>query len=602
MAKPFLRFLSVIFLSLFLIACGNGDQQAEPTATPEPEVVATEAEVEVAPSATTAPTATAEPEPTDTPEPTATPEPLGEEIEYDSPVRGTIESEDEEGIWLFTGSEDDLIYVKVETVRGQLEPTVALYDSDNELLATGESVTEFRSDLLYTLEADGEYQLIVGAASDDTGTYEVTVANAQAEGALAYGDTVTGLLTEDTYEGVWTFEGEVGEFVDIVVTSEDEDFDTRIDLYNEEGSGVASNDDSNGLNPELIGVPLLTQGTYTIVVSPVGELREGTYTLELRAGEGSGGTIEMDVPVEGELNGGSQLWTFEGEAGMEISITAGADDSTLDPMVTLYGPNGEWLARDDDGGEGTNAFIRETTLPENGTYSIVVSTVSGDGAYILTLSAAVPPVAAGTIAYDENVEGSLAPNEEQGWTFEAGAGDLVTIGATRVDDTDGLDVRIALRDADGNVLISDDDSGEENNALIEGYPIVVPGTYTIVVSAFSGDGAYTLSLSRITPTSLAIGDTVTGDMPATGWLVWAIEATEGESVNISAVRTNTDGLDLQLTILSPEGEELEFNDDGGGDLNPLIEDFTFPSSGTYLLVVSTFTGDGPFELTLSAAE
>lgn len=604
MKQHSLRAWCVVLFVLFLTACGGGTQTAEPTATPEVE--ATTPPVEA--TATKAPTATPEPtevpEPTETPEPTATPEPEGEAIAYGDTVRGSIDEEGAEVTYIFEGVEDESVQVMIETVRGQMEPTLSLYDSDETLLATSEATGDFSAKMDYTLEADGTYSIVVAGLGGDTGTYELTIANAQTGGTLEYGDIVTGVLDDETFEGVWEFAGSAGDFVNIAVLADDEDLDTRIDLYYEGDTFVASDDDTNELNPEIAGYPLLQDGTYTIIVSVVGGEGEGSYTLGLDQSDGVTGTIELDVPIEGEIEEGSHLYTFEGEEGQEISIMVDAGEgSELDPYVALFSPSGVLVASDDDSGEGSNSLIREATLPESGTYSIVISAYSREGAFILTLGAALEPVSAGAVAYDAPVQGELVGNQEQAWTFDAQPGDVVTIAVNSAEDATGLDVRVALVDPDGTELTSDDDSGGDSNALIEGYPLVRAGTYTLVVSAFSGEGSYDLTITSETAASLAIGDTVSGEVTEDGFLSWTFEGQEGDVITLSAARgEDVESLDLYIAVLGPDGETLDSDDDSAGDLNPEISGLPLPTSGIYLVVVASVSGEGAFTLTVVPTE
>jgi len=61
-----------------------------------------------------------------------------------------------------------------------------------------------------------------------------------------------------------------------------------------------------------------------------------------------------------------------------------AQDSSVDPIFVLIGPDGDAITADDDGGIGDeetlNAAVREFELPENGTYLLVVSHAGG-GSY-----------------------------------------------------------------------------------------------------------------------------------------------------------------------------------------------------------------------------
>ena len=77
------------------------------------------------------------------------------------------------------------------------------------------------------------------------------------------------------------------------------------------------------------------------------------------------------------------LFFFSGEKG-DCRIL-GAESEAFDPVLVLDAPDGERIARDDDGGRGRDARL-VVTLPEDGEYSVGVSSFSpGRGSYRLSL-------------------------------------------------------------------------------------------------------------------------------------------------------------------------------------------------------------------------
>lgn len=104
-----------------------------------------------------------------------------------------------------------------------------------------------------------------------------------------------------------------------------------------------------------------------------------------------GGTITYSQTVTGTItSGGTNTWTFTGNAGDVITIAVNAGSPpTLDPTVTLNGPSGNQLAFNDDivFGVNLNALISNFTLPQSGTYTIIVGGFGGTaGPYSLTIT------------------------------------------------------------------------------------------------------------------------------------------------------------------------------------------------------------------------
>ncbi|MGH2541961.1 MAG: pre-peptidase C-terminal domain-containing protein [Ardenticatenaceae bacterium] len=486
----------LVALTLFLAGCGG-----RPT-VPTPAVLLPTNTI--VPTATTLPTVTTAPSPTPPPPPTptSTPEGPGAEVpmgslDLEETVRGSVDTAGVRTIWTLEGAADDLLYVQAETVRGQMVPFIALYDSEGYLLANSAAPSEASARLTYTLPEDGEYTLAISAYGEGTGTYEVVAYPLQAGGGeVEYGDTVRGSILGDVTEDMWAFTGEPGDFVDIEVRAEGDDFDPYIELLDADENLIAQDDDSGGdLNPQLIGIPLLAGGTYRIRVAAYASEQPGSYELTLRQGETViGGSISYDQTIIGELVSGPQVWTFEGQAEERVVIALNATSEELDPQLVLYDPAGQQIASDDDRGGNYNALIT-IELPASGTYSIYAMAYRGSGAYELTVRRA-EPLAAGTLAYGETREAVLEGGQQQIWTFEGRTGEEVEIALRAAPTATDLDLQLLLLDAEGEELAFDDDSGGDLNPLISGIALPADGAYSIVVQAYRGSGAYVLELRQ----------------------------------------------------------------------------------------------------------
>ncbi len=103
---------------------------------------------------------------------------------------------------------------------------------------------------------------------------------------------------------------------------------------------------------------------------------EGTTALAY--GQRAAGTL---------AEAGTVTWMFQGVAGDVVTIGTDVGENTaLDPLLALIGPDGSEVARDDDGGPGLNGLIRGFALPATGTYTIQVSAVRGAGAFTVSLA------------------------------------------------------------------------------------------------------------------------------------------------------------------------------------------------------------------------
>lgn len=99
------------------------------------------------------------------------------------------------------------------------------------------------------------------------------------------------------------------------------------------------------------------------------------------------GSLTPDDEVV-EFDEGDRLidvYAFEGSTGQLVSITL--DSSDFDTLVLLLGPDGEVIDGNDDINQDNLNSRLDLTLPQNGTYSVVVTSVEfeGQGNYQLTV-------------------------------------------------------------------------------------------------------------------------------------------------------------------------------------------------------------------------
>lgn len=220
-----------------------------------------------------------------------------------------------------------------------------------------------------------------------------------------------------------------------------------------------------------------------------------------------------------QQQGEEHFYTFHGEAGQAVTIDMEAGPGGgLDSYLELRDPTGTSLLTNDDGGNGLNSRIFNFVLPESGEYTIVTYGFShySTGTYSLTMDLGTPmptptvtptpfpsptvEPGGGAITLGQTVSGELRiPGQDDLWTFEARAGDIVTI--TMNATTPGLDSYLELAGPNGQVLLVDDDSGGNLNSRLANVVLPVDGTYTIHAHgySYSSTGPYALSLSAGLP-------------------------------------------------------------------------------------------------------
>jgi uncharacterized caspase-like protein len=268
----------------------------------------------------------------------------------------------------------------------EFDTYLILQDAAGNTIAENDDrmVGDTNSRITTILPETGTYQVLVtGFSEESRGLYDLMVQEAQVtkaiqpltQGQLEPTDRlVTDTLTRkgDRY----TVQGEAGETLEVRMNSDD--FDSYLVLQNEAGELIAENDDGNGSN-SVISTVLPSSGTYTLLASAYETDMAGRYSIsadrvnftETPILDTTGQLDSQAEPISSRYFRQGEAYTFSGEAGQSVLITLDSED--FDTYLILQNDRGETLAEDDDGGEeGSNSALR-FTLPETGTYRVLVT-------------------------------------------------------------------------------------------------------------------------------------------------------------------------------------------------------------------------------------
>jgi hypothetical protein len=603
--------------------------------------------------------------PTNTPTATATspapPTPSTEAvaIELGDTMTGSISRTAFEARYTFEGQEGDAVDIRLSNVSGDLDPLLILLGvNGQEIIRNDDDPNGFNRDshiANFRLPETGTYTIIATrfqqAQGISEGEYSLTLSEGGAAppptpegatpaggtGTIAYGETVTGSLQGATNEVRYTFTAQPGDVIDIRMNNASGNLDPLLILYGPNGREIARDDDSGGnFNAYIQGFAIQAPGMYSIAATRFGT-SEGSFSLTLTlAGSGpvsspppGGNVINIGQTVNGQISGpnGAVNYTFNGQAGSVIEIRINNVSGDLDPLLILLGPNGQEVARDDDGGGARNAYIRSLTLPANGIYTIVATrfgeeTGSSQGEFSLSLQGsggivATPPTG-DSLTYGQTVQGSVpeGANTQANYTFSGQAGDVVEIRMTR---TNGqLDPLLILLGPNGQEVARDDDGGGSRNAYIRTLTLPASGVYTITATKFgTAGGEFSLSLELVTAGSNVStpvspgGSTITAGNPVTGnisagnpQVSYSFNGEAGQVIGVRMYATSGD-LDSVVILYDPAGREVADNDDDeiGKNFDSYLRDFVLPESGVYTVVATRYQqaeGDtsGDFELIL----
>ena len=403
---------------------------------------------------------------------------------------------------------------------------------------------------------------------------------------------------------------------------------------------TAENTETYGAIIESTSATLLDTSTFIITdddaVSPADDYSGSTSTTGTLA---VGGTRSGNIEIAGDTDWfGVTLQA--GNAYQFDMLGSPTNDGTLaDAFMRIRDSTGNTLALDDDTGTGFNAQISNFVAPSSGTFYISAgsATTSGIGTYRLTATQTGTPSPADDYAGNISTVGTLAVGSSQIGTIEAAgdtdwfrinlqAGYTYQFDMLGSDSGDGSlsDPFARIRDASGNSLAFDDDSGSGMNARVSGFVAPYSGFFYLSSgSAVTADtGTFRLTATQTaTPAQPATDDFSANSM--TSGQISVTSSTRGQienasdadwfRINLTAGTIYTfdargmpsgDGTlaDPFLQLLDAQGNILVQNDDGGDGANARIANFTASTSGQYFLSVRSYDVGGTGTYTISGSQ
>lgn len=358
--------------------------------------------------------------------------------------------------------------------------------------------TEIAADI--PLAESGTYVIEVSEFFREGGRYRLSLILTaeplyERGGRIDFGQNIRSDLPRNQ-QHIWTFAGEAGQLVSIVVAPVDDTLDLILDLYSPDGTRLVALDEGFSGDPEVIsGFQLPVTGDYAILVRSFAN-EGGAYTLSLDEGQDSianfydAGDIAYGETHSNLLRANEvHAWFFSGNAADEIIIEVIPLDGSLDLELWLLTTNIERLAARDKYGLGEAESI-DLSLPATGDYIILVQDFYGQsGNYELRLQAKTsrPPDYAGMLNYGEVVQGTLAPAQAVFWLFEATAGQVVDI--TLQPTNSRSDLTFVLQNPAGQTVLEVDEALGGSVEELRRFAIDTDGSWRIVVREFFDEAA-----------------------------------------------------------------------------------------------------------------
>lgn len=349
-----------------------------------------------------------------------------------------------------------------------------------------------------------------------------------------------------------------------------------------------------------------------------------TVTVTL-AQDSPGGSLAPGEAVTGTISDGSDTvrYTFAGIAGETVVLEMVNTSGDLDPFLVLIGPDSEFVAQDDDGGDGRNARI-EASLPRTGVYTVEATRyrlANTTGAFTLLLTVtdatgdpvAVDPLtmmpdfgvqpAPVEVEYQQLRRGTLdASLTQQYFALVGEQGDVVQITMTTSSGNLAPSVNI-LNQAGLSVTSSVGQARPTESIAYATLPET--GWYLIEAGRVAGIGGYNLFISRlVTGAVLTPDERLVGTFePGNPVISYVFDGRIGDEVAINLFTNDRlSPVQPRLCLLNVQFVELAC---GEGSRFATVR-ATLPRSGTYILQATNRAensgGDFTIRLTSSPTE
>lgn len=414
------------------------------------------------------------------------------------------------------------------TVGRTTQLAVKVEDKDGNVL-TGRGVTWTSSNNGIArvstggvVTGEGEGPVTITAASEgQSGAVAITIIDPCDDVlAIAVGQTVTGRLSltdcelmDESLADRYALTLNTATPLQMDLSSLD--FDSFLIVTTPAGEVVALNDDGAGVLNARIDTTLAA-GEYIVWANSFGAEETGQYILSIGSTSTSQcatvGQIAIGQSVseslattDCQLGDGTYADGWQLTLANVTGVVADLQTDAFDAFVLITDAQGRRLGYNDDGGVGTNSLLELTLDP--GTYHVWANSFYGaeTGDYTLTLGSnaceTALPIAVGETKNGELLTEDCALDDgsfSDRWLLTVSAPATVRLDLA----SDAFDPYLLVTNAEGDVVASDDDSGDDDNARVE---VPLPaGTFMVWANTFAAGqtGAYSISAGTATPGAL----------------------------------------------------------------------------------------------------
>jgi len=411
-------------------------------------------------------------------------------------ICASITSSGQQDAYIFNGNANEIVNISAVGASGALCPAIKLISPSGGTIYDTFPFCNTRTGNV-SLPVNGTYTIIVYARDiGQTGTYCVNLQfpSGRCAAGISCGQTVSSNIGPAPEMEVYAFSASAGEIVNVSAFGTSGNLCPAIELLSPSGTSLTNTFPFCNTRTGNINLP--TSGTYKINVYARDIGQAGNYNVNLQFTSGRcgapiacGQTVSSNISPAPEM----EVYTFSGDAGEIVRISAVSTSGNLCPAIELLGPSGSSL---------TNTFpfcntrTGNISLPTSGAYKIVIYArdIGQTGAYNVNLQ--FTSGRCGTaIAYGQTLPGSISPAPEMDvYTFCGRAGATVDISA--VGTSGNLCPAIQLLGPSGSSLT---DTFPFCNTRTGNVSLTSDGTYKIIVYArdIGQTGAYNVNLTYI---------------------------------------------------------------------------------------------------------
>ncbi|MBD2459072.1 putative Ig domain-containing protein [Nostoc sp. FACHB-87] len=460
-------------------------------------------------------------------------------------------------VYTFAGTKGQKL--AFDAISTSVSGTWQLYGEDNARLAQ----TNISSDFTVVLPADGTYTLLLDGSNGSPFnlTFQVSEQVIE-ESTITLGDPVSGTLANSSEQDIYRFSGNAGQRIWFDGLASDST-NIRVSLASSTGqtlfNGLSANNDS-----EILTLP--ETGTYYITVN--GNNVTGNYNFRvLDITDATSLTLGTDLSNTITPGLGTQLYTFEGNAGQKLLFDMVAVNNSFGGSWLLYGPSSNnFLARN------TRLDDFTAVLPTDGTYTLLVDGNSTNPvSYTFNIKDVSTPNNVAPSGFGITRTGNITtPTQEDIFTFEASAGTRILF--------DGLtssssNIRARLIAPDNTQLFSNLQLTNNFDQLI----LPASGSYSIAVTTTGALGNYSFRVLNLDDAVTLPLDTVFNSSLSIGQRdIYKFTGTAGQQLFFDGISATGSG---NWRLYSPENIQLAQS----GITNNFTA--TLPTDGTYFVIL-----------------